>query len=251
MKIHKIFSILFVGTIAGSSGLLAKGLDGLKPVPPPTPAPAAATTAPVAPSTPPPPAAAPAGAPIVTPPVDGVPAATSETTVTQSATSKALNDKLSIGTGFGFYMASASEGEWSSRGGAELAAYYVLPYVTHSAWSLSGSFRYATFDATAVLDRLSYRGTVEGYHLGAMARIGRNTKMSFIGSGEVGMMVVHMYSLERVEVDDKLNSNGVNVTLGGGVDWQLQPKLFLGPRLGLGFGRLQTVQLSGNATFMF
>ncbi len=239
------FAVLL--SVGLSSLSLAKGLDSLQPaMPAPQPAPVldSSTTA------------APAESDAVVPanPTE-TPAEKSEAavaaTVQPSAASKAISDRLTLTTGLGLINASASTGKWFSRGGAELGAYYELALARTPSFAVSAGMRYVAFDVTVEDALQSYRGVVEGYYLGTIARFSRQNRLSFVGVGELGWMSVHLNSLNRLPPDDKLNAAGVNVSLGGGMDWQLQPKLYAGPRLMLGFGRLQTIQVSGNATLVF
>lgn len=253
---HRVISksaLVAVGIVWSVVGS-AKGLDALKPA---TPTPNAAkptpvtTTTPVTPTTPAAATPPPADVPPAGQTPKGLPAAATEAVVTPSAASRAMADRLGLMAGIAMLSASASEGEWAARGGAELGLHYELSMMKSPRFALAAGMRYSMFDATVENKSLSYRGVVEGYHFGVIGKYAQNTRLTLFGTGELGMMVVHLKSLDLTAMDDKLNANGVNVSLGGGADWQLQPKLYAGPRLTMGFGRLQTIQVSGNATFVF
>lgn len=168
----------------------------------------------------------------------------------QSATSKAIADKLFFQTSFGWVKASKSKGKWSGSGMSDFAAGYRLAALS-SAMNIAGTYRYAPVAVSGVEDDVSYRGVWETHFFGARLDYATSPSMTVVGTGELGYTMVHTTPVDGQEQDKKAEAGGGQVALGGGVDFQLVEKMHAGPRLVLGFGSFTTIQVAGAVGFLF
>jgi hypothetical protein len=239
-----------------SSAIFGKGLDTLTPEVKEEPAPEAekkeGTEAPAQPEpaaeTPAPPAAT---VPAETPPVATTPAVTEPVqTFERSNISKQIENKMYVGTGIDVGTLSASKGDWSSAAGSHLAIGYKLQEKPGK-YDLYGTFRYTPFDVVVESSGLSYNGVVEGYHAGAeMVRVWKD-KWDYVAFAELGYWVVTLYPSDAFDKDADLEKRGATVAAGGGFNWSPLDKVKIGPRASVGFGRFQSVRISGVAEFAF
>ncbi len=172
-------------------------------------------------------------------------------TMTQSATSKALADKLLLATSFGWVSASKSKGDWQGSGMTDLTIGYKLAAL-NAQMSLAGTYRYAPVAVSGVEDDASYRGVWETHFFGARMNYAMSPTMAIIGSGELGYTQVHLKPTDGQEQVTKHEAGGGQVALGGGADFQLFEKgMTVGPKLVLGFGSFTTIQVAGSVGFLF
>lgn len=168
----------------------------------------------------------------------------------QSATSKALQDKLSLTTSFGWVKASKGKGEWKGSGMSDLTVGYKFAAVSPT-MSLDGTYRYAPVAVSGVEDDVSYRGVWETHFFGARLHYAMGST-TVVGSGEVGYTMVHTKPVDGQEQVKKAEAGGGQVALGGGADFHVIDKnMTAGPRLILGFGSFTTIQVAGAVGFLF
>lgn len=164
------------------------------------------------------------------------------------------SNKLSIATSFGWTGISKESKTWSASGMSDITLRYKLP-IEFAGISTASTFRYAAADVAPTVEndniKHDYKGIVEAYHFGALGKFNLIEKLSVIGTAELGFMVVHLDDLSGTANDLAPEDNGVNITLGGGIDWEALPKFILGTRLFLGAGTFSTAQLSFNGSFVF
>jgi hypothetical protein len=167
-------------------------------------------------------------------------------------TSKAVAGNLSVGTSFGWLMASKSKGEWKGGGGMSDVTVAYKVATLNASMTADGTYRYAPMAVSGVEDEHSYRGMWEAHYFGGRMRYAMSPTLTAIGSGELGYVLVYMRPTDGLPQEKKHEANGVSIALGGGADWQLfEPGFTVGPRLNVGFGSFTTVQVSGAATFVF
>jgi len=242
-------------TIAPAWTVVAKDSDKLAPVAPSTaPAAEAAKTsapAPIAsPTTP---------APATTPPVDaelkaadGAVAAETKP-IEPSATSKALADKLAIATSLNWNKVSAAAGTWVSGGMSDLAVTWLVHSLTIAdrAVGLHALGRFSGFDLAGTQDRNSYRGVVNGFHLGGVTTLAIKEKISALVQLDIAYLLVRLHHVDKRDTLAAAEDSGIGFTAGVGGDWHFSPKVSAGPRFYAGFGRYSLVQFGGSATFRF
>ncbi len=256
---------IFVNSLAA-----AKGLDSLKPgdeenaaVPstekPGTPNSPATGDAKPAVSAPtgvssagaPAPAPIPAGAPAGAAP--GTPAVAVAKVIEPSASSKAISDKLHMATSLGFIkVTGASKGDWDSTGAVDLLIGWRFVGGAGKNYNLDVNLRYLPIEVSADVEDHIYRGVIEGYHLGPALGYHLSDTLDVLASLEVGYLLVYLESLDQNELRKDAASNGIEFTVGTGLDWLFgNKKIKFGPRFYAGFGKFQTMQFAAAATVLF
>lgn len=248
MRLLRLFSPVVSITLIASTLTAAPSAPTAQPATPAVPAAAVPTT------TPPPAITSPDGGqpavPAAIPPATDVKAIAP---IVPSSMSLALAEKLFLSMGLNWMKVSAPAGSWSSGGSGDVTVAYRLVSIPglFRGFSALASFRFAPFDLAGTQDRNSYRGDVQGYHLGGIGRAQFTDKMSGQASAEVGMMVVNLKHVDNRETLADAEKSGVNMTVGAGGDWWFFPQLGVGPRLAMGFGRFSTVQFGVSTTARF
>ncbi len=110
--------------------------------------------------------------------------------------------------------------------------------------------RYVPIDIVSEKDNNVFRGVIEGWHIGG-ALIIPTSKMKIVGQAELGLLSTSLKSLDGYTGKIDQESLKINILVGGGTDWQLGEGVKIGPRLFLGYGGLQTTQLSCQTSFLF
>ncbi|MGE0171820.1 MAG: hypothetical protein AB7T49_03510 [Oligoflexales bacterium] len=237
-----------------ASASFGKGLDSLTPevAPPEQEAkePASTEGSQSAPATETPTAPAPAATPPVveaTPPVEPVETAP---TFERSNISKAIENKMYLGTGIDLGALSASKGDWTAASGSHLVVGYKFQEKPGT-YDLYGTFRYTPFDVVVRSSSESYTGIVEGYHFGAEMVRPWKEKWEYTASAELGYWKVTLEPSDSFTKDSDLEKRGVTATAGGGLNWLPLNKVKIGPRVSFGFGRFQSYRVSAVAAFAF
>jgi hypothetical protein len=164
----------------------------------------------------------------------------------RSAASKAIEDKLVLGTGLGWISLSGEGGNWNAGFHSQLFMTYALP-VNVAGFALAGSFRYLPLDVTPKIDKNSYRGVVEGLMFGAEGRmkVTAPTNMAYVATAELGYMKTSLDPSDDLAKISSHGKSGVSLAVGGGADWTFLGKLAGGPRVRLGFGSYSMFEVSG------
>lgn len=231
---------LFAGLILATQPLAAKGLNEVSPE-------VEGTEAESTDDTPPPPA-------------DEVEAKGEEgkqeepampTDVKPSESALKLTDKIYLGLNFGFVRASASEGDWTAGSSGGLTAGYRIheSLVLNSPLYLTG--QYAPINVTVKNKSQSYRGVLESYLVGAMIPYQFKPNLRFIGTAELGLVSGSYRSSLKYDNPTPPEDSGFLMQLGGGASWLVLERIYVGPRLHLGFGTFQVTQLNLSAEFYF
>ncbi len=181
----------------------------------------------------------------------GESAAKAETPMVKSASSKAISDKLFMGTSFGWVKAAKSGGTWQGSGMSDLTIGYKVANLS-SVMSLAATYRYAPVAVSGTEDDQSYRGVWESHFFGGKLNYSLGSTLSAVGSAELGYVQVHVKPTDGLVETAKASKGGGQLALGGGADWQMIDKACtVGPRLYLGVGSFTTVQIAGAIGFMF
>ena len=171
-----------------------------------------------------------------------------------SELSKRLANKLSLFAQTGFLGVWAAKGDWNSRAQAGFGLGYVLKEPRQGSSTISVSLGYKAFESLVRLDTSSYRAIIQQYAAGGVYRYILSQRMQAVSEANLIFSTVGLSSLEdRLEkdYDSSLKSSGVSVSVGGGLDWDLQPRFKLGPFVNVGLGRFTTVELLARSTFLF
>lgn len=178
-------------------------------------------------------------------------AAVPTTPLEKSDTSKAITDKLSISTSFGWASVSRSEGTWEGSGMSDVAIGYKV-VMLGSNMNIDATYRYAPVAVSGDVDRHSYRGVWDTHYVGGRFNYNISPTLTALGTAELGYVLVYLHPTDGLETVTKHEDNGVAFAIGGGADWQILEKgLAVGPRLALAFGSVSTVQVAGAVTFGF
>lgn len=166
-----------------------------------------------------------------------------------SETSKALSNKLFVGTGFGFSTMDSSEGgEWVAGGATDVQVGYFWGGAIMG-FQMAATYRYQAVDVTVEEKGLSFRGVVESHFFGTnyvMPKSGYD----IVAISELGFATIHMNSLDNFGSDFD-QETAVIANLSGGADWQVLEKIKVGARLNVGAGSVSFVQLASSVSFMF
>jgi hypothetical protein len=175
-----------------------------------------------------------------------------ETVMEKSAASKAVADKLFLGTSFGWVKASKSAGTWKSNGMSDLTVGYKL-ITLNPKMGIAGTYRYAPMAVSGTQDAHSYRGIWEAHYLGGRFNALVTPKINVLGSLEAGYVAVHMTTADGLPVESAAENGGASVALGAGADFALSDKwaFSAGPRVYGGFGSFTTFQVAAAAGFLF
>jgi hypothetical protein len=172
------------------------------------------------------------------------------TPVVRSEISKALEDKLFVGTSIAFSSLDADGDDWQAGFNNHLFVAYMLP-LTLGKFSVAGQFRYAPIDVSPRIDSNSYRGVVEGYHFGGIGFMPLQSTWTAVAEADLGYLVSSLYSSDDLEKKSSHEVSGVAIGLGGGADYLLASKIRVGPRVRLAFGAFTSYEISGAVSCYF
>jgi len=211
--------------------------------------------------------------PVKTPQAEQKPAETSEPEATQSAkevknkeipqekpqepqkedeVAKKLSNKLRIGTGFARVIGKRSTGgDFATSGMGEILVSFPMKAAPILKFDLNWLGRYVPVPVTAVVEDLSYEGVWESYTLGVLGRRMFKPNVHIIASLDGGIMLEHLRQVDMVKNDNNISKHGVSFSAGLGMEWEVLPKLFVGPRAYATTGSISLVQIGGNATVLF
>lgn len=167
-----------------------------------------------------------------------------------SKTSKALADKLLIGTSFGWMRVSHSEGDWHASGATDVRASYYILSLMKDKLKLFGSFRYLPADVVVKNKGQEFRGVLESYLFGGYANY-LYRSVNFTGGAELAFSTSSLKALDSYVNELDLTQSGASFVIHGGAQWTLKEKVEIGPTVALGFGTFTSTQLAANVNFKF
>jgi hypothetical protein len=170
-----------------------------------------------------------------------------------SEASKAIAEKLFVGTSYGWVIVSKAKGDWKGSGMSDITVGYKLPLGLAPNIALSGTYRYAPVVVSGEEDGHSYRGVWDTHYFGTRLGYRFMSQLTAIGSAELGYVLTYLTPLDGLESEDEHEKNGVSVALGGGVDWDVfgQKQVTAGPRVTAAFGTVSIIQIGGALSFLF
>jgi hypothetical protein len=174
--------------------------------------------------------------------------------VSTSATNTAPTRAYQLATSYGWAALSKSSNSWHANGMSDLTVSYRLPMKIVGE-AMYATFRYAPMSVAPMIkdagQNYAYTGSVEGYHFGANAVFRIKERLTACGSAELGLMKVTLTDALGLPDHKVPNDSGVNMTVGGGADWEFLPGFDLGPRVYLGVGSFTAFQLGASGVFSF
>lgn len=172
--------------------------------------------------------------------------------VVRSAASKALDNRLSIGTSLGWSIVKPAKGTWIGIGAAD--SYFRWRAASAEDGPLYITGRYAPIAGVWSTGSRDYDTTLHGIFGGAEyilpIRVGAN--LSIKGSAELGYMLVYAKAQDGAPEASDVKKGTVNLSVGTGADWSLfSNKLKVGPFVRLHAVGFSMVNIGGSAQFVF
>lgn len=263
--------ILAVALAHAGTQALAKGLDEIKPSPKAAEieaadknaeAPAAPAVDGLGPKVAPAPSPAPQNIEAHKEP-QGEPVEEKPAPEPPSRAERFFTDNIEIGTAVHFVWASRPGSSWNSsgsgrQGSSDLFVNCNIPNETiglrkSKNLKFKGTFRYSPVAVAGTLDGLPFRGVWEGYLGGVEGRLKTPWAkgMTAIAGVEAGLVFVYLEPTDEFETPKSAEANGGIVALHAGADWEIAPKISVGPKVYTSFGGFQLVQIGVGGTFAF
>jgi hypothetical protein len=159
-----------------------------------------------------------------------------------------------ISTSFGWAGLSNDSDSWNANGASDITLSYRLPMKVIGE-AMYATFRYAPMSVAPTLtkdgEKFFYTGAVDAYHFGANTVFRIRDRITALGSAELGYLASTLKDEMGIAGHEPPDVSGVNLTVGGGADYELLPGFDIGPRLYLGFGTFSSFQFGANAAFAF
>ena len=258
---HIIISTFLIGI---SSSLIAKGLDELsdeaaakdQKAPPSEKAMPATKEEPAAPSNVAPPEggteAAPEAVPTANPaaPPSAIPLSPEKEPLVRSATSKKLDQRLALGTSFGWAKVKPATGTWEGLGASDVTMSWRTSKKADG--NLFVTARYAPYAGTWKLDNRYYNATAHGLFVGPQWRLSSVESAVAIKAGiELGYFLVYSSAQDGQEVDGAAKAGKANFGAHSEFEWTFLEKVHAGPFLRVNSGGFNIAQFGGAVSFVF
>lgn len=170
----------------------------------------------------------------------------------KSATSKSLEDRLSLGLSYGIVtVPNAKVGEVNAFGGSDVFLQWRVYKSSEGTRSSRVTLRYLPIDSEATIAGQSYHAIIEAYYGGWTYEWLVSQSLSVFAGIELGYLQVNMESEDRFPVSDASEANEFAYGLTTGLDWLVMQKLKLGPKINVGFGSYQIAQYAGAVSLLF
>lgn len=165
---------------------------------------------------------------------------------------KVLDKNLFFGTSYGWVIAKKSGADISGGGMTDFTVGYKVAMMNKQTTAYA-TYRYAPVAVSGEIDTRSYRGIWETHFVGTRISYEINQSLNALGTAEVGPAIVHMSSTDGLPADPDHETNGFQLALGGGANWDMDKRggFTLGPRLSAAFGSFTTIQIGGGFGFLF
>jgi hypothetical protein len=174
-----------------------------------------------------------------------------------------VSDNIEIGTAVNFVWASRPGSSWNNsgsgrQGSSDLLLMFNFPNETlglreTNQLRFKGTFRYSPVAVAGTLDGLPFRGIWEGYLAGIQGRMKTPWAkgMTVLAGVEAGFVFVYLEPTDDFATPKTAEANGAIVSLHTGADWEVMPKISVGPRVYTSFGGFQLLQIGLGGTFAF
>lgn len=189
------------------------------------------------------------------PKAKGQPGATAnplQSTVASSA--DAPSRAYQIATSFGWAVLNKDSSSWRANGVSDVTISYRLP-MKPIGDSIYATFRYAPMAVAPEIKSAgttyAYTGVAEAYNFGGTVNFKIRERLLACGTAELGLIRATLTDAMDIPGHIAPEESGVNLTVGGGADWQVLPGFDVGPRAYLGFGTFTSFQLGATGTFSF
>ncbi len=261
---QKALIVYFLFNPLVSSHLFAAGLDELSKKPDPTPA--TKVLAPAAPK----PAVEKNTAPVpaksekraedaeetqAEPPPDetkGETAKVDAKPVKKSASSKTLENRLSVGTSLGWSIIKPSKGTWIGVGSSDASFRWRLSPKEDAPLYITG--RYAPFAGVWSTGNRDYNTTLHGLYGGAEYLMASRLMgaVNLKANVELGYMLVYAKAQDSAPEASEVKKGTVNLAAGAGAEWGLlSNKVKIGPFVRLHVAGFSIINVGGSAQFVF
>jgi hypothetical protein len=167
----------------------------------------------------------------------------------KSASSKALDGRLSLGTSVGWAAVKPSKGTWTGLGAADFGVRWRAS--AKSTGNLYYTGRYAPFSGVWTVDHRDYDTTLHGLYGGAEYQRPIHD-MTLKAGVELGYMLVYARPQDNAPAAGDVKGGKVNMTAGAGADWSFfSDKVKLGPFARVHVAGFNMFHLGGSAQFVF
>ena len=166
----------------------------------------------------------------------------------RSRLSKVLEDKLSITTGFSLGSVKQDGNDWGAFGQGGIGLLWNMRKLRGFQVGLTA--RYSPSDIRPTIENQAYKGVLEAFYFGS--RLSKqNKKMVWFADAEIGLMVPMLQDADGITDPEKKAEAGIDISIGGGLNFPAFKKVTFGPVAHIGFGSFSTMQLGAQAQFSF
>ncbi|SME89973.1 outer membrane beta-barrel protein [Pseudobacteriovorax antillogorgiicola] len=153
-----------------------------------------------------------------------------------------------LGLGFGFASLKGSGGSWDTgfSGDFELGVRFMK--IMGDRVQLYGTYRFVPVDIIVTENANQYKGVVEQHLFGASARYVLASKLHITAHGALGLASSSLKPTGTLTSTEDPEESGAAISLGGGAQWLVSSKVWLGAFLSLGAGTFQYSQLGVSTT---
>lgn len=170
--------------------------------------------------------------------------------VARSATSIALDERLSFGTGLGWAYVKPATGKWEGIGASTLFGSWRKSPKPDGSLFITGS--YTPYAGTWLVDERYYNTTVHAFMGGASWLLPFSAGKAEVKAGvELGYLMVYAIPQDRVDADGKVKAGKFGA--GGNVEmnWTVLNKVKIGPMARFSAGGFTTAFVGAAARFVF
>lgn len=174
-----------------------------------------------------------------------------EKPIERSDTSKALEDRLSLGTSIGWTVIKPAKGAWMGLGASDVLIRWKNSSKSDEKLAFTG--RYVPFTGIWTVDNRDYDTTLHGLYFGAeylhpTPGSGPNLKAGV----ELGYMMIYAKAQDGAEEASDVKGGTANLGVSGGVDWSLlSGKVKVGPFLRVQTLGFSVIHMGASADFIF
>lgn len=173
-----------------------------------------------------------------------------EAPIVRSATSIALDERLSLGTAIGWAYVKPSAGTWSGLGTSTLSGSWRKSPKPDGSLFITG--RYTPYSGVWRLNDRDYDTTIHGGFIGASWLLPFAPGKSEIKAGvELGYLMVYAIPQDGAEVDGKAKGGKVAGGFSTEINWTFLSKLKIGPVIRVGAGSFSSVFVGAAANYVF
>lgn len=170
----------------------------------------------------------------------------------RSASSKSLDNRLSLLTSVGWAVVKPANGTWNGLGSSDFGFRWRMDPKAEGNLFITG--RYAPFAGVWTVGSRDYDATLHGLYAGAEY----HAQPSFMKRGslkanvELGYMLVYAKAQDKAVESGDVKGGKANLSVGGGAEWSVvSDKFKIGPFARVHVAGFSIVNVGGSAQFVF